>query len=107
MGAVIALVAILVVLLSGLSAGLVNDGVSGLKRLPAAALLLRGSIGLGMAVGIGMGAMLASTPMPFALQAPDRALAAGLLVVLGMVGAAAAVVRITSVDPLTALGGQR
>jgi len=27
--------------------------------------------------------------------------------VLGMVGATAAVIRITSVDPLTALGGQR
>jgi putative ABC transport system permease protein len=34
MGFVIAMIAILVVLLSGLSAGLVNDGVSGLQRLP-------------------------------------------------------------------------
>src|SRR5690625_3686836 len=34
MGVVIALIAILMVLLSGLSAGLVNDGVSGLKALP-------------------------------------------------------------------------
>ncbi len=34
MGAVIALIAVLMVLLSGLSVGLVQDGVSGLQRLP-------------------------------------------------------------------------
>ena len=34
MGAVVALITVLMVLLSGLSAGLVNDGVSGLQRLP-------------------------------------------------------------------------
>lgn len=33
MGAVVALIAILVVLLSGLSVGLANDGVSGLQRI--------------------------------------------------------------------------
>src|SRR5690554_1189684 len=37
MGAVIALIAVLTVLLSGLSSGLVNDGVSGLKSLPVTA----------------------------------------------------------------------
>jgi putative ABC transport system permease protein len=37
MGGVVALIAILVVLLSGLSSGLVNDGVSGLQRLPVTA----------------------------------------------------------------------
>lgn len=35
MGIVIALIAVLVVLLSGLSSGLVNDGVSGLKSMTA------------------------------------------------------------------------
>src|SRR5690606_27752754 len=35
MGSVVALIAILMVLLSGLSVGLVNDGVSGLQRLKA------------------------------------------------------------------------
>ena len=34
MGGVVALVAVLGVMLSGLSSGLVNDGVSGLKKLP-------------------------------------------------------------------------
>ncbi|NKX92886.1 FtsX-like permease family protein [Sanguibacter hominis ATCC BAA-789] len=75
--------------------------------LGQAALLLAGAIGTGFAVGIGLGALLQGTAMPFALQAPDLAVAAVLLVVLGMVGATAAVIRITSVDPLTALGGQR
>lgn len=37
MGAVIALISVLVVLLSGLSSGLVNDGVSGLKSMPVTA----------------------------------------------------------------------
>lgn len=37
MGAVIALISVLTVILSGLSSGLVNDGVSGLKALPATA----------------------------------------------------------------------
>ncbi len=37
MGLVIALMAVLMVMLSGLSAGLVNDGVSGLKAMPVTA----------------------------------------------------------------------
>lgn len=37
MGAVIALIAILTVILSGLSSGLANDGVSGLKSMPVSA----------------------------------------------------------------------
>jgi putative ABC transport system permease protein len=37
MGAVVALIAVLMVLLSGLSSGLVNDGVSGLRRMPVTA----------------------------------------------------------------------
>ncbi|ALO67675.1 ABC transporter permease [Arthrobacter alpinus] len=37
MGAVIALIAVLTVILSGLSSGLVNDGVSGLKNMPVSA----------------------------------------------------------------------
>jgi putative ABC transport system permease protein len=37
MGLVVALIALLMVLLSGLSVGLVNDGVSGLQRMPVSA----------------------------------------------------------------------
>jgi putative ABC transport system permease protein len=44
MGAVVALVAVLMVLLSGLSVGLVNDGVSGLKWLPVTSLAFQHDI---------------------------------------------------------------
>ena len=37
MGAVVGLIAVLMVMLSGLASGLVNDGVSGLKSLPVTA----------------------------------------------------------------------
>ncbi|MFC7659337.1 hypothetical protein ACFQV8_27285 [Pseudonocardia benzenivorans] len=45
--------------------------------------------------------------MPFALDLGAVGVAALLLVALGMVGAAVAVLRVTRVDPLTALGGNR
>jgi len=75
--------------------------------LGQAAAVLVGSTVAGMAVGVGFGALLTSTPMPFALEPVPLAVAAVLLVGLGLVGAAAAVGRIARVDPLTALGGQR
>ena len=45
--------------------------------------------------------------MPFALEAGPIAAAAALLLVLGVLGAGVAVLRITRVDPLAALGGNR
>ena len=45
--------------------------------------------------------------MPFALEAGPIAIASALTVVLGLLGATIAVVRIVRVDPLSALGGQR
>jgi putative ABC transport system permease protein len=44
MGAVIALIAVLMVLLSGLSVGLVNDGVSGLQRMPVTSFAFAGGV---------------------------------------------------------------
>ncbi|MQW75223.1 FtsX-like permease family protein [Nocardioides sp. dk4132] len=70
-------------------------------------VLLTVSAGVGVALGVAAGAGLASTPMPFALEAAPIAGATALLVGLGVVGAAVAVVRITRVDPLSALGGSR
>ena len=70
-------------------------------------LLLLASVGVGVGVGLGSGAAISSTPMPFALEAAPIAFATLLLVLLGMLGAAVAVLRITRVDPLTALGGNR
>ena len=86
----------------GASTGyLLRDG------LGQALLLLLASVGGGVALGVAAGFGLQSTPMPFVLGAGPIVLAAVLLVVLGLVGAAVAIVRITRVDPLTALGASR
>ena len=61
---------------------------------------------VGTALGLALGSAMIGKA-PFALSAPDVATASGLLVVLGIVGAVVAVRRITSVDPLTALGANR
>lgn len=75
--------------------------------LTQSAVLLVGSTVVGVGAGLLLGAGISSSPMPFALEAAPVAAAAALLVALGMVGAAIAVLRITRVDPLTALGGNR
>lgn len=86
----------------GASTGyLLRDG------LGQALLLLLGSVGLGVGLGVAAGAGLQTTPMPFAMGVGPIALAAVLLIVLGLLGAAVAIVRITRVDPLTALGASR
>ncbi|GAA3116084.1 ABC transporter permease [Nonomuraea salmonea] len=72
-----------------------------------ATVILAVSTAVGFLIGVGGGAMLATTPMPFALEAGPLVFAALLLVGLGLAGAAAAVGRIVRVDPLVALGGQR
>ncbi|TDE99028.1 ABC transporter permease [Occultella glacieicola] len=68
-------------------------------------LLLFGT-GLGAALAAGLGA-LASAAVPFVLDPATVLLPAALLVVLGLVGAAASLRRIATVDPLTALGSAR
>lgn len=70
-------------------------------------VLLVAATALGLGAGLAMGTWLSSTPMPFALELGPVLTAAGLLVVLGMLGALVAVLRITRVDPLSALGGNR
>lgn len=86
----------------GASTGyLLRDG------LGQALLLLLAAVGIGVGAGVGFGALLQGTAMPFALAAGPVVLAAALLIVLGLAGAAAAIVRITRVDPLTALGAHR
>lgn len=72
-----------------------------------AAVVLVGATAVGVLVGLGLGALLAGSAMPFALEAGPVTGAALLLVALGLIGAAAAAVRIARIDPLTALGGQR
>lgn len=70
-------------------------------------VLLTISTVLGVGIGVAAGAAISSTPMPFSLDPGSIAVAGLLLVVLGMAGAAIAVLRIVKVDPLTALGGNR
>lgn len=72
-----------------------------------AALLLIGSVAVGIAAGVGLGTFLGSTPMPFALETSAVTTASVLLIALGLTGAAAAVFRIVRIDPLSALGDQR
>lgn len=71
----------------------------------ALVLLLAGTAaGTGLAVTIGAAA---SGTVPFALTGGSVLLPAAVMVALGAVGAALSVRRITSVDPLTALGSAR
>jgi putative ABC transport system permease protein len=86
----------------GASTGyLLRDG------LTQAFVVLAGATSVGIAVGVGGGSLLSGTSMPFALETPAITLGALLLVVLGMIGATAAIVRIARIDPRAALGGQR
>ncbi|HEU4566412.1 MAG TPA: FtsX-like permease family protein [Marmoricola sp.] len=70
-------------------------------------VLLLLATGVGVGAGVLAGAAIAGSPMPFQLDAPPIAAATAALIALGMVGAAVAVLRITRVDSLTALGGNR
>lgn len=70
-------------------------------------LLLVVSALVGIALGVAAGAALASSPMPFEMDAGSIAIAIALLVALGLAGAAIAVVRIARIDPVAALGGGR
>jgi len=74
--------------------------------LAQAAILLIGFTAIGVAAGVGMGAIMPDA-MPFDLEFEPIAVASVLTIVLGLIGAAVAVVRITLVDPARALGGQR
>lgn len=74
--------------------------------LAQAVILLVGFTAIGVAAGVGMGALMPSA-MPFDLEAAPIAIASLLTIVLGIIGAGVAVLRISRVDPITALGGQR
>ncbi|UGY94181.1 ABC transporter permease [Streptomyces gobiensis] len=79
---------------------LVRDALAqALAILSAGALL---GAGLGM-----LGGVFAARSVPFALGAETVAMPVAAIVLLGLVGAALAVRRITSVDPLIALGANR
>jgi putative ABC transport system permease protein len=70
-------------------------------------ILLLVSSAVGVGIGVAAGAAIAGSPMPFELDVSSIIVATAVLVLLGMAGAVVAVLRITRVDPLTALGGNR
>ncbi|MDF9816276.1 ABC transporter permease [Streptomyces sp. SPB162] len=74
--------------------------------LAQALAVLGGGALLGGAIGAGGGAVAASA-VPFAVGPATVAVPVAVMVLLGLAGSALAIFRITSVDPLTALGANR
>ncbi|WP_313410186.1 ABC transporter permease [Aeromicrobium sp.] len=74
--------------------------------LAQAAIVLLFFTAVGVAAGVAVGAVMPAA-MPFELEAGPVAGASVLTVVLGLLGAAVSVLRITRIDPLAALGGRR
>ncbi|MFF8993515.1 ABC transporter permease [Streptomyces sp. NPDC014983] len=83
------------------TAGLLRDA------LGQALVLLTGGTLLGTALAAALGALVAGTAVPFLLTPATVLVPAAVMIVLGALGAALSVRRITSVDPLTALGSTR
>src|SRR5690606_6423605 len=79
---------------------LVRDG------LTQSSILLVTFTAVGVAVGLGLGALMPEG-MPFALQAGPIAVASVVTILLGLAVAAVAVLRVTRIEPITALGGAR
>lgn len=74
--------------------------------LGQAVILLVLGTGLGTALAAGLGAAVGGT-VPFVLEPATVLVPALIMIALGAVGAALSIRRITSVDPLTALGSAR
>ncbi|UNO39435.1 ABC transporter permease [Streptomyces sp. MST-110588] len=74
--------------------------------LGQAVLLLVAGTGLGTAIAASVGAVVGGT-VPFVLEPATVLIPALIMIALGAAGAALSIRRITSVDPLTALGSAR
>ncbi|MFJ5027306.1 ABC transporter permease [Streptomyces sp. NPDC088560] len=72
----------------------------------AAALLVGGTL-LGTGIAAALGALVVPDTVPFLLTPATVLAPAAVMILLGALGAALSVRRITSVDPLTALGSAR
>lgn len=72
----------------------------------AVAVLVIGT-GLGAALATGIGAFIGGGTVPFVLDLATVLVPAAVMTVLGALGAALSIRRITAVDPLTALGSAR
>ncbi|MGW0365787.1 ABC transporter permease [Streptomyces sp. NPDC002990] len=75
--------------------------------LGQAVVMLAIGTGLGTALAAGAGALISGADVPFVLDAATVLVPAAIMILLGALGAALSIRRITSVDPLTALGSAR
>ncbi|MCJ1679992.1 ABC transporter permease [Streptomyces sp. APSN-46.1] len=75
--------------------------------LGQAVVMLALGAGLGTALAAGFGALISGGDVPFVLDAATVLVPAAIMIVLGALGAALSIRRITAVDPLTALGSAR
>ncbi|MEV7420201.1 ABC transporter permease [Streptomyces sp. NPDC089919] len=75
--------------------------------LGQAVLMLAAGTGLGTGLAAAFGAVISGGDVPFVLDAPTVLVPAAVMIVLGVIGAALSIRRITAVDPLTALGSAR
>ncbi|MEU5073819.1 ABC transporter permease [Streptomyces asoensis] len=75
--------------------------------LGQAVVLLAGGTLLGTGIAAAVGALMAGSDVPFLLTPATVLIPAAVMIVLGLSGAALSIRRITSVDPLTALGSAR
>ncbi|XIE80798.1 ABC transporter permease [Streptomyces sp. SBR177] len=72
----------------------------------AVVMLAAGTL-LGTGLAVGIGALISGGDVPFVLQPLTVLGPAAVIIVLGVLGAALSIRRITAVDPLTALGSAR
>ncbi|MEU9039801.1 FtsX-like permease family protein [Streptomyces sp. NPDC048352] len=75
--------------------------------LGQAVVMLTIGAGAGTALAAGAGALISGGDVPFVLDAATVLVPAAIMIVLGVLGAALSIRRITAVDPLTALGSAR
>ncbi|MFD6072503.1 ABC transporter permease [Amycolatopsis lurida] len=75
--------------------------------LGQAVVLLVGGTAIGTGLAVGLGTVVAGSAVPFLLTPATVLVPSAVMILLGALGAALSVRRITSVDPLTALGSAR
>ncbi|MET9659711.1 ABC transporter permease [Streptomyces sp. NPDC006510] len=75
--------------------------------LGQAVVMLAVGTGVGTVLASGIGALISGGAVPFVLDAATVLVPAAVMIVLGALGAALSIRRITAVDPLTALGSAR
>ncbi|WP_030419872.1 ABC transporter permease [Streptomyces sp. SCSIO 75703] len=83
------------------TAGLLKDALG-----QAVVLLVAGTL-IGTGTAAALGALVAGSTVPFLLTPTTVLLPAAVMILLGALGAGLSIRRITSVDPLTALGSAR